>query len=74
MISLFGKINKSYGSEFVLFHKVRDFSDGLTFFEFEINWDRYLGDHNPSFEIALEIFNFMIFEFNIYYLFHRQND
>lgn len=71
MIKLAQKINDDYGWELVLFYKYRQFSDGLTIFEKRINWDRYLGDHSPKFEIYLAVFNITIIEFNIYYLHHR---
>ena len=71
MINIHRQINVNYGWELVLFHKVRNFSDGITFLESKINWDKYLGDHTPAFNVYLEILNFTILEFNIYYLYHR---
>lgn len=72
---LFGKlINKDYAWELSLFYKYRDFSDGLSIVEHIINWDRFLADHSPSFEWSLRLFNFTIFEFNIYYIHHRNED
>lgn len=65
------EINKNYGWEIALFFKVRDFSDGITFFETTINWDKYLDNHTPRFKINLMILNYTIFEFTIYYLYHR---
>ena len=35
----------------------RDWEDGITFFDFKINWDRYEDDHTPSFQIEFTIFN-----------------
>jgi hypothetical protein len=40
-----------------LFARVRDWSDGITFFEFKINFDRYVGEHSPSFQLELTILN-----------------
>jgi hypothetical protein len=65
------RINDNYGWELSAFHMLREFSDGLTFFEFTCNWDRFLGDHSPRFDMMLVILNFKVFEFNIYYLWHR---
>ena len=73
MIWFGSKIDKDYGWEFVAFHKNRSFDDGLSFIRFEINWDRYLADHTPRFEIRLELFNYTIFDFSIYYLWHRDD-
>jgi len=64
-------INKDYAIEFLWFHMVRDFIDGISFFEFEINWDRFEDDHKPGFNIFLIIFNCMIFQFWIYNIHHK---
>lgn len=67
------KISKDYGWEIALFHKLRDFSDGMTFFETKINWDKYLADHCPRFGIHIIILNYTLVELNIYYLHHRES-
>jgi hypothetical protein len=41
-----------------LFANVREFSDGITFFRFNFNWDKYKGEHSPSIQIELTIFNY----------------
>lgn len=43
--------------EIQLFARTRRFSDGITFFKFNINWDRYESDHTPAFQFELTIFN-----------------
>jgi len=43
--------------EIQLFAPIRKLSDGFTFFEFKINFDRFLGEHTPAFQIELTIFN-----------------
>ena len=43
--------------EIQLFAMIRSFSDGLTLFKFNFNWDRYESDHSPAFQIELTIFN-----------------
>lgn len=40
-----------------LFAIVRSFKDGITFFRFDLNWDRYKCDHSPAFQIELTILN-----------------
>jgi len=43
--------------EIQLFAFVRSFKDGITFFKFNINWDRFKSDHSPTFQIELTILN-----------------
>lgn len=73
MIWLSTKINEDYAWEFAAFYKYRDFSDGLSVLEATLNWDRFLTDHTPRWEVALRLFNFTIVEFSIYYRWHRDN-
>ena len=68
------KINANYGFEFCIFNKVRECKDGLTFFEFVTNLDTYHGDHSPRFETRFLFFNWMIFEMNVYYLHHKDEE
>ncbi len=72
MLWIGNKINNNYGWELSALHVLRSFEDGIEFFQFVINWDKYLADHTPAFQIILIIFNCKIFEFNIYYLWHRK--
>jgi hypothetical protein len=44
-----GKISEDYGWEITVFHKLRQTSDGVMFFDGKINRDRYLADHSPRF-------------------------
>ena len=53
----FGKLGKKYFWETQLFAVIRDFSDGLTIFNININWDRFESYHSPSFQIEFTIFN-----------------
>ena len=71
MILAGSKINKDYGWEVALFHKLRDFSDGITFWKAKINWDRYYADHSPRFGIHIVLLNYTLIEVNVYYLHHR---
>jgi len=62
-------LHKRFGKkaiELFGFHKVRKYTDGVTFFHCEINLDLFKGDHNPKFTIQLILMNFTIFEFNWY--------
>lgn len=69
---LWGTLPFNLGWELLLLHKIREFHDGISFFELNINLDRYdkleyiKFKDNPSFRIHLVIFNFTIFEFEIY--------
>jgi hypothetical protein len=38
MITFGRKVSNDYGWEITLFHKLREFSDGVTFLETKINW------------------------------------
>ena len=68
-----GKIYENYGWELEFFNKYRNFSDGIEFLNLIVNWDKYESDHKPSFEIALKILNFIIFEFTIYNIWHTED-
>ena len=43
------KLNENYAHEINFFYKNREISDGITFFECNLNWDRYLADHKRKF-------------------------
>ena len=63
-------LTKNYTLDWNFFWKVRDFEDGVKFFNFDINLDLYEDDHKPSFNICLEILNYTIFEIEIYNINH----
>jgi len=71
---LSARINKNYALDVSLLHKVRDFNDGVSFFECSINYDKYEGDHNPRFNIFILCLNFIIFEIEIYNRNHILNE
>ena len=58
--------------ELLLIHKLREFSDGITFFELKVNTDFYeqtatcMASHNPQLTFNLVILNYTIFDFTIY--------
>jgi hypothetical protein len=53
----FGSLGRNLFYEFQLFALIRDFKDGIRFFEIKINWDRYKSDHTPAFQIEITILN-----------------
>jgi hypothetical protein len=48
-----------------LFALIRDFKDGITFYNFKVNLDLYKDSHSPAFQIELTILN-IYFHFWIY--------
>lgn len=70
---LFGfKIAKNYAVDVGLLYLYRSLADGMSFFELEVNYSRYKGDHNPSFKTQLAICNIMILDFNMYNIHHTK--
>jgi len=67
-----GRLPLKLNWELILFNKIREFCDGITFFELLVNTDTYkeieepLYNHNPKLIFKLIICNFTIFELNIY--------
>lgn len=60
------KLSNKYAAEWFLFHKLRSFSDGVSFVDFDITLDLYKDDHKPSFRVFLLIANYTILELNVY--------
>jgi hypothetical protein len=63
-------LTTEYALDFGLFYKVRNFKDGITFFEFLLNLDLYKRDHNPQIRFNLVICNFTIFDITLYNVRH----
>lgn len=59
-------VAEKYALDFGFFYKLRNFKDGLTFFEIILNLDLYKADHNPQIRWVLVIFNFTIFDISFY--------
>jgi len=74
MSAISGKISDDYGWEVAVFHELQKFSYGVIFIDGGINWDRFLGDHSPRFQLYLRMFNYTVIEINIYYLHHRDEE
>lgn len=71
---LHNKINEDYAWEFSMFHKYRTLDDGLSLIELKCDIDWYDGDHCPKADISLRLFNWTIFEFNVYNVHHAEDD
>jgi hypothetical protein len=69
---IWGKLPFNLNWEFIMFHKLREFYDGITFFELIVNTDTYeeldnsIFHQNPKLDFKLIILNYTIFELNIY--------
>ena len=61
----------AFEADFLRF--IREFKDGITFFEFSFNLDCFEADHNPQFTFMLIFLNLKVFEFNIYNIHHVNN-
>ncbi len=70
MLIFTSKITKQFALDLCMFHKFRNFTDGISFFEFHINLDLFKADHNPKFEIFLAILNYSLIDFEIYNINH----
>lgn len=57
-----------------MFHKLRELSDGLSVAEFRVNYDKYVGDHTPRFEIFFVLFNHVIADFSVYNIYHADQE
>lgn len=74
MIRFHGQFKESrFAWELCMFHKLRDWSDGMSFFEFKVNCDRYVGDHTPKFEVFFVLLNFTILDFSVYNIYHVEH-
>ena len=68
---LFGSIpTTQYAWECSFVTKIRDFSDGVAFLDFAIDFDKFIGDHNPQFKINLVVMNINIIDFTVYNINH----
>ena len=64
------KVSKNYALDFQVFQKVQEYKDGLTIMPLEIVWLRYEDDHNPQVRIGCFLFNYCIYEINVYNINH----
>lgn len=63
-------LTKNYALDFGFFYKVRNFKDGVTFFELILNLDLYKADHNPQIRFACIVCNFTMFDITLYNKLH----
>jgi hypothetical protein len=59
--------------ELELFRKIRDWDDGLSVVETKCDFSWYKGDHQPSFELSLVLFNWTIFQLLVYNIKHVED-
>lgn len=52
-------------------YKYRDFKDGVTVFEFIIECDFYISDHNPKLNFFFRLFNHNIISIEFYNIYHK---
>jgi hypothetical protein len=64
------KLSKKFSLDVSFFHVIRQFKDGITFFDLVCNLDLYKGDHNPKSQFMLVLLNFKVFEIEIYCIDH----
>jgi len=64
------KLRKNYAWELQFFYRHCDWESGFTPINLDVQFDWYCSDHKPSFEFRLVLFNFTIFDFNIYNIWH----
>ena len=50
--------NKRIFWEAQILAKIRDFRDGITLFKVNINFDRYISEHTPAFQLEITILNY----------------
>lgn len=66
---IYGKVFKNWHFEIQLFAFTRSVKDGITFFNININLDRYKSEHSPAFQVELTIINmynnFWLYQSNI---------
>lgn len=63
-----------YAWELTFLNTPRAWKDGLTVFDFRINWDRYLYDHSPRFEFDLTLLNVNLIQFSYFFRYHRDDE
>lgn len=63
-------ITKSYVFSLIFLGLSRSFTDGITFFNININIDWFKADHNPKFTLQLTFFNINIISIEIYNIRH----
>lgn len=65
-------ISDNYAIDMTAMKNIRGISDGMSWFNFDIESDWYKGDHNPQFKIHLVAMNVTIIEIVIYNVHHLE--
>ena len=73
MIGFSLKLGNNFALDLTGPRLIRRFSDGVTFFDFMLSLDLFVGDHKPSFDFSLTLLNLMLFELNIYNIHHKNS-
>jgi len=66
-------LSDKYALDLQVFTKIRSFSDGISVEPITIVLDRYKADHNPQIRVCCVLFNYSIFELEIYNRFHLED-
>lgn len=76
----YGLINKEVKNqiqmawELELVKRLRSWDDGFSVLEFKCDFSWFKGDHKPSFEFSLVMFNYTVFELTIYNIQHAEDE
>lgn len=73
MLCFSKKINRDFVLELTSLHKIRRICDGIDFFVFDCVLDLFKGDHKPSFQIYVILFNWYLFNFHVYSIHHNDD-
>jgi hypothetical protein len=73
-VSFHGEAFGPYVWELTFLNTPRAWKDGVTFFDFLINLDRYPGDHSPRLELDLVLLNVNLIEFSYHFRYHRDDE
>lgn len=63
-------ITSNYAADWAFLHKLRDFSDGVTFCEIVCSLDLFKEDHNPQFNLRFILLNVSLVDFAVYNVWH----
>ena len=76
----YGLINKEVKNksqmawELELLKSLRSWGDGFSVLEFKCDFSWFKGDHQPSFEFSLAMFNYTLFGLTIYNTQHAEDE
>lgn len=74
-IYFYSPIFKSkYAVECSLFRSYQSFKEGIAIFDCNIGAAWFEGDHKPSVDFILDVFNITIIDFEIYNMYHLEDN